>query len=151
MSSPNRKQPRGSRTVAWGLWDMQNVAPSQQQAADVGQRIMAAIKKHESQARVRGRVFYSPSQTQVASQLNDWRRAECEGDCDEEVANDARSIAGENPGSTAIFLVAKDRDYVGSITELKSAGVQVYLVQLGGSASQKLKRAVGAENVITPS
>ena len=137
-----------NRTIVWTLWDMQNVAPSAEEAAQMSAAIKEAVKKREPKAKSKGRIYYDSSQAQVADRLDGWRRAECEGNCDEELANDARSLAGEKPRDTAIFLVAKDRDYVGLVNDLKAKGAQVYLVAPRGGASKRLAAAVGQENVI---
>lgn len=136
-----------NRTIVWTLWDMQNVAPSAEEAAQMSAAIKAAVEKREPKAKSKGRIYYDSSQAKIADRLNGWRRAECEGDCDEELANDARSLAGGKPRDTAIFLAAKDGDYVGLVNDLKAKGAQVYLIAPRG-ASRRLAAAVGQENVI---
>lgn len=137
-----------SRKVVWALWDMQNVSPGAGQAAQMDAAIKKAVEKREPHAAFKGRVYYRPSQAQAVSRINGWRPAEIEEDCDEELANDARSLAGQHPGSLAIFLIAKDGDYVALIKGLKAKGVQVYLLAPSEGASKKLKDAVGPTNVI---
>ena len=137
------------RTIAWMLWDMQNVSPSAAQAAQMGAAIQKAAAQREPKATLKGRVYYSPTQAPAASRLKGWKISECEGDCDPEVINNARSIAGQDPRATAIFLVAKDKDYVALIKDLKAKGAQVYLIAPREGASRKLKDAVGPGNVIT--
>ena len=61
---------------------------------------------------------------------------------------DARSLAGEKPRDTAIFLVAKDGDYVGLVNDLKAKGAQVYLVAPRDEASERLITAVGKKRLI---
>ncbi len=137
------------RTIAWMLWDMQNVGPSAAQAAQMGTAIKKAAAQREPKATLKGRVYYSPTQARIAKTLNGWRPAEIDGDCDEELANDARSLAGQNPGSLAVFLVAKDGDYVALIKDLKAKGAQVYLIAPREGASRQLKDAAGQGNVVT--
>lgn len=136
-----------NRTIVWTLWDMQNVAPSAEEAAQMSAAIKKAVAQRESPAQFKGMVFYGKRQAQIANRLDGWRPSKCEGDCDEKIVNDARSLAGWKPRDTAIFLVAKDRDYVGLVNDLKGKGAQVYLIAPRG-ASRKLAAAVGQENVI---
>lgn len=138
-----------NRTIVWTLWDMQNVAPSAKAAAQMSAAIKEAVQKRESPAQFKGMVYYGPGQQQVASRLDGWRPSKCDGDCDKKIANDARSLAGEKPRDTAIFLVAKDRDYVGLVNDLKAKGAQVYLIAPRGGASGRLADAVGKDNVIS--
>lgn len=93
--------------------------------------------------------MYSPSQEQSASRIDGWKNSECDGDCDQKVINDARSLAGQNPRAAVIFLVAKDRDYVAVLKDLKAKSAQVYLIAPREGASRQLKDAVGKANVIT--
>lgn len=137
------------RTIAWALWDMQNVSPSAEHAAQVGAAIKKAVEKGEPQAAFKGRVYYGPRQAPAVSRINGWKKSKCEGDCDPKVINDARSLAGQTPGSLAVFLVSKDKDYVDLIKDLKAKGAQVYLVAPREGANRKLKDAVGQGNVIT--
>ena len=137
-----------SRKFAWTLWDMQNVSPSAEQAAQMGAAIKKAVEKRAPQATFKGRVYYSPSQAQAVSRIDGWKNSECEGDCDQKVINDARSLAGQNPRAAVIFLVAKDRDYTAVLKDLKAKSAQVYLIAPREGASRQLKDAVGKANVI---
>lgn len=137
-----------NRTIVWTLWDMQNVAPSAEETAQMSAAIKKAVEKRESPAQFKGMVFYGKRQAKIADRLDGWRPSKCEGDCDEKIVNDARSLAGGRPRDTAIFLVAKDRDYVGLVNDLKGKGAQVYLIAPRGGASRKLAAAVGQENLI---
>ena len=135
------------RTAARIYWDMQNVAPSKQQAARWDRTVRDSIKQMTPKARAKFRAYTNPNQ-KAGSLLQGWSIVETTENCDEQIITQVRRDTAQNPNTKAIFLITRDRGYVNLIKEQRAKNVAVYVIT-PPNVSKKLVSAVGEEYLVT--
>ena len=77
----------------------------------------------------------------------DWRITEEENEAFDYIVEDAKSDSGHNPESTVLVLISSDNGFADLIEELKSKGVQVFVIS-PQTYNNKLVEKVGPANSI---
>lgn len=139
------------RTRLLVFWDFQNEGRAANSVQSVSNNIKAAL-----QGRFGGtslqifKAFGGANQSKATDVLDEagWRIWEDDIDMDAELISQAKSDSGQEPEDTLVVLITKDRDYSEMINDLRERGVEVYLGQLGGNLSPRLKKAVDADHLI---
>jgi transcriptional regulator with XRE-family HTH domain len=131
------------------IWDFQTTgspAPWVQYAHDA---IMSEFKKRFAGMIPIFKAFTHPTQTEAAKVLKslDWRITEGGNEVYDYIVEDAKSDSGHNPESSVLVLISSDNGFIDLIEELKSKGVQVYIVS-PQTFNNKLIQTVGPANSI---
>ena len=142
-----------NRTRLLVVWDFTKLAARIQHLPDLDAWLRADLEERFSTTAQRtfkvfvrstpGYSFFDPTET---LENHDWDVREESDGLDEEIIHHCKAYCGQDPARTILVIVARDGDYADVINELKSRGVQVYL--LGFGCSQKLVSAVGEKRFI---
>lgn len=144
-----KKTNKRSRLLVF--WDFQNAGITARDAQKVSERIKAVLQTRFGEAsNQRFKAFGGTNQSVATDELVElgWRVWEDDIDMDAELISQARSDCGQEPEETVLVLIVMDRDYVGTIQDLREQGVDVYLGQIGPPTSARLRNAVDADHVI---
>lgn len=112
------------------LWDFQTMGPLAPWVQFAHNAIVDQLNKRFSGMSPILKAFTHPSQTPAAKELEKlgWRVTKGEDEVRDYIIEDARSDAGQNPEGTVAVLISIDDAFVELIEELKSKGVQVYVM-----------------------
>lgn len=147
---PMAKKTTG-RTRLLVFWDFQNEGRAANSVQSVSDSIKAALQGRFGGASLQiFKAFGGANQSKATDMLDEagWRIWEDDIDMDAELISQARSDSGQEPEDTLVILITKDRDYSEMINDLQERGVEVYLGQLSGNLSSKLRRAVDTDHII---
>ena len=134
-------KPRNNLLV---MWDFRTLGVNANQAAQADTWIRAQLKqKFGKMPHELYKAFSHPSQTNATDILNDdlgWRVWEDNTGMDEELIDQARSDAGQDPHGVIFVLITGDPIFADLIDELQKEGVRVYLIALENTVPQLVEK-----------
>lgn len=113
------------------MWDFWTLGLNQYQVEEAEAWIKAELAKRFSNMSVEiFKAFSHPSQSSATDKLTElgWRVWEDNSDMDEELIDQARSDAGQDPKATILVLITRDNAFVDLFKELHKKGVRIYLI-----------------------
>lgn len=139
------------RTKLHFLWDFQNIALE----ADVVKEEWACIKKYlrmrfsSAASYMRFSAYTAPHQSLSGQVLEKLGIQVFEGsfDADSQIINDARTACEKGAEKTILVLASNDGNFSGLLTDLKKAGVEVYVMGRD-NCSERLRKAVSEDGFI---
>jgi len=113
------------------MWDFQTLGLQAYQVEEAERWIKSELKRRFHNMTVEMlKAFSHPSQSSATEKLveSGWRVWEEPSGMDEELIDQARSDAGQDPKATILILITRDAEFIGLIDEMHKKGVRVYLV-----------------------
>ena len=135
----------GKRKRIVVMLDFQNLGVSSKNVIHLDGWVMAQLKQVRSSANFEHyKAFARPDQQEAIKGLRkcDWRVQESPSDLDRAIIQQAKSNCGQDPDATTFFLITRDGDFSGLISELREWGTEVYVGGPQGT-SQRLISATG--------
>jgi len=131
------------------IWDFQTTGSPALWVQYAHDTIMSELKKRFGGMIPIFKAFTHPTQAEAAKVLKslDWRITEEENEAFDYIVEDAKSDSGHNPESTVLVLISSDNGFADLIEELKSKGVQVFVIS-PQTYNNKLVEKVGPANSI---
>lgn len=143
-----RREPQDKRKPRYRLvvmWDFQTLGVPTGQVAEADAWLRTEVKRRFSGISFQlFKAFTFPYQSAAADILESmgWRVWEEDTGINEEIIDQSRSDAGQEPGGTILVLITRDNSFIDLVDELKMQGVRVYLVAPEFS-NQELVEKVG--------
>lgn len=126
-TKPSRKT-RDRLLVMWDFWTLGLQA---YQVEEAEKWIKSELKRRFHNMTVEMfKAFSHPSQSSATDKLIElrWRVWEEPSGMDEELIDQARSDAGQDPKATILVLITRDDEFIDLINEMHKQGVRVYLL-----------------------
>ncbi len=134
-------------------WDFQNVGKKKNQVGDINSRIRKfTTERFSGTSQQAYRAFAGSNQSQATDALANlaWRVWEDQKDIDKELISQVTNYCAQEPEETAVVLICNDGGYAANLIQtLKQDGVAFYVVDLDGKVSARLKKAAGADHIIS--
>ncbi len=113
------------------MWDFWTLGPQSYQVEEAEAWIKTELKRRFRNMTVEiFKAFSHPSQSNATDKLTElgWRVWEDNSGMDEELIDQARSDAGQDPKATIFVIITSDGEFVDLIDDLQKKGIRVYLV-----------------------
>ena len=130
------------------MWDFQNLQFSGNALGQVDEWIEGELnRRFPSASYSLYKAFASQFQSDATDRLIElgWKVWEGDFDMDDEIRRHAKSDCGQLPEETILVLITKDGDFRDLIRDIRSQGVEVYLITPMFGYSQSLAQEIGAE------
>ena len=113
------------------MWDFWTLGLTEYQVEEAEKWIKAELRKrfHNMSIEI-FKTFSHPSQSNATNKLMElgWRVWENNSGMDDELIDQARSDAGQDPQATILVLITRDNVFGDLIEELHKKGVRIYLI-----------------------
>jgi len=111
-------------------WDFQTVGTSAMSEQFAHSTILQELRQRFTGKTPLFKAFAHPTQNEAAKELQNlgWRLCVDEDEVFQYIIEDAKSDCGHNPEETIFVLISDDNNFGNLIDELKSTGVQVYVM-----------------------
>lgn len=111
-------------------WDFETVGTSVMWVQFAHHLIMQELSQRFAGSIPLFKAFAHPTQNEAAKELknSEWRIFVDDSEVFQYIVDDAKSDCGHNPENTIFVLITNDGNFSELITELKSNGVQVYVI-----------------------
>jgi transcriptional regulator with XRE-family HTH domain len=113
------------------MWDFWTLGLQSYQVEEAEAWLKDQVKKRTSNTSIElYKAFSHPSQSNATDVLEKlgWRVWEDNSDMDEELIDQVRSDAGQDPEATILFIITRDEQFIDLIDEMQRKGVRVYVV-----------------------
>jgi len=113
------------------MWDFQTLGLQAYQVEEAEKWIKSEIKRRFHNMTVEiFKAFSHPSYSSTTDKLVDlgWRVWEEQSGMEDELIDQARSDAGQDPKATILVLITRDDEFIDLIDEMQKKGVRVYLI-----------------------
>ena len=127
-----RREPQDTRKPRYRLivmWDFQTLGVPANQVVEADAWLRTEVKRRfGGMTHQLYKAFTFASQSASADILESlgWRVWEDDTDIDEEIIDQSRSDAGQDPGGTILILITRDKGFIDLIDESKRENVRVY-------------------------